>query len=157
MVLYSAAGDLVESYTLPELRAIYRHVGRTAYCFVIEYAHQAIGDCWLQQMNLERVLQRYAGCDSRRIDLVIGEPRLWGQVLGTEMIRLLTDFGFRHEAADLICGCDIADYNPASLKAFQRVGYRVIGSYDQPAGSKAQRVHDVALLWEQYRGAPQVR
>ena len=43
-----------------------------------------IGECWLQQMNLERILQRYPKADSRHIDSMIGVKELWGQGLGTD-------------------------------------------------------------------------
>jgi hypothetical protein len=34
----------------------------------------------------------------RRIDLMIGEKRLWGRGLGTDTIRTLTRFGLEEEA-----------------------------------------------------------
>jgi len=41
------------------------------------------------------------------------------------VIRLLAAFGFEHERADLIFGCDIAEDNHASLRAFEKAGFQV--------------------------------
>ena len=129
---------------------MYRSVSQRAFCFMTEYDRAPVGECWLQQMNLERILKQYPGRGLRRIDLVIGEKHLWGQGLGTEAIRLLVDFGFRQEQADAIFGCDIADYNPRSLRAFQRVGFEVVAKVPEPPGNKAIYSHDVVLTQETY-------
>ena len=149
-VLYFAEGDDVRSYSLEQIQQIYRGVSQNAFCFIIEVAGNPIGECWLQQMNLERILQKYPELDCRRIDLMIGEKAFWGQGFGTEVIRLLTSFAFEREGADLVFGCDIADYNLASLKAFQRVGYQVDAKIDQPPSSKAQCRYDLILKREQF-------
>jgi RimJ/RimL family protein N-acetyltransferase len=99
-------------------------------------------------MNLERVLKKHPNQDCRRIDLTIGEKHLWGHGFGTDVIRTLTKFGFEEENADVIFGCDIADYNPRSLKAFQRVGYEIDTRIKQPPGRKAQYVYDAIILRE---------
>src|SRR5262249_35709719 len=123
VVLYFAEGDHVASRSLHEVRDIYRSSSQNAYTFMIEVEGRVIGECWLQKMNLPRILERWPGRDCRRIDLMIGQKEYWGQGYGTEVIRLLTEFGFEHERADLIFGCDIADYNPGSQKAFEKAGY----------------------------------
>jgi RimJ/RimL family protein N-acetyltransferase len=53
-------------------------------------------------MNVKRLLDEYPGFDVRRIDLMIGEKALWGQGLGTEVVRLLTDLAFQQEGADYV-------------------------------------------------------
>ena len=149
-VLYFSEGDDVDAYSLEQIQMIYRHVSQTAYCFMIEFEGDPIGECWLQEMNLERILETYPGRDCRRIDLMIGEKAFWGQGLGTEVIRLLSAFAFEREKADLVFGCDIADYNPASLKAFQNVGYVVDVQREQSAGDKARFRYDLVLTQEKY-------
>ena len=72
-VLWLSEGDDVASYTREEVQGIYRHVSQQAFCFIIEVNGEAIGECWLQEMNLERILLRFPEKDSRRIDLTIGE------------------------------------------------------------------------------------
>jgi aminoglycoside 6'-N-acetyltransferase len=149
-VLYYAEGDDVTSRGLDEVQAIYRGISQNAFCFMAELAGQAVAECWLQQMNLDRILARYPGRDCRRIDLSIGEKALWGQGLGTEIIRLLTEFAVARERADFVFGCDIADYNPRSLRAFQRAGYMVDAVIPQPAGAKARQCYDLVLAREQW-------
>ncbi len=142
-VLYFSEGDDVQSYSLDEVQSIYRVVSQTALCFIIEYQGRPVGECWLQRMNLERVLKEYPGFDVRRIDLMIGEKALWGQGLGTEVIRLLTNLAFQQEGADYIIEPDIADYNVRSRRAFEKNDYRLIARHAQPAGSKAQYTVDL--------------
>jgi len=149
-VLYFSESADVTLHSLEQVQQIYRGVSQNAFCFIIEVDGRPIGECWLQRMNLERVLEKYPDKDCRRIDLTIGEKRLWGRGLGTDVIRTLTRFGFEEETADLIFGCDIADYNPRSLKAFQRVGYKVETKIKQPPGRKAQHVYDVVMLRERW-------
>ena len=148
-VLYFVEGDYIPSRTMEEIKAIYRGVSQTAFCFMIEFQGKPIGECQLQQMNLERILNRYPGLDCRRIDIMIGEKSLWGQGLGTEAIGLLTQYGFDSEHADAIFGCDIADTNPRSRRAFEKNGYVVDGVYRTPQGNKATRTYDLVCRRDQ--------
>ena len=148
-VLYFAEGEDVSGYALADIQGIYRHVSQSAYCFIIEQAGEPLGDCWLQEMNLERIRSAYPHQDCRRIDLAIGEKAFWGQGIGTEVIRLLCDFAFTQEGADCVWGCDIADYNPRSLRAFQRNGFQRVNELRQPPGAKAQLCYDLCLTAEE--------
>ena len=56
-VLYYTDGDTVTVYSPEKVRQIYCSVSQHAYCFIIEADGKAIGECWLQQMNLPRVLR----------------------------------------------------------------------------------------------------
>ena len=145
-VLYYSEGDNITSRNLEEVQGIYRWVSQTAFCFMIEVGGMPIGECWLQRMNLERILEKYPNADCRRIDLMIGEKAFWGQGLGTEAIRLLTELAFEGEKADLVFGCDIADYNPASQKAFQKNGYTIDAKISQPPGDKAKECYDLMKI-----------
>ncbi|UCB43931.1 MAG: GNAT family N-acetyltransferase [Dehalococcoidales bacterium] len=148
-VLYFSEGDDVVAYDLEQVQQIYRGVSQKAFCFIIEFDGNVIGDCWLQEMNLERILEQYPGMDCRRIDLIIGEKGFWGQGLGTDVIRTLTRFGFEQEKADVICGVSIGDHNPRSLKAFQNAGYRVIAKTEESPGRKARFSYDLAITREE--------
>jgi RimJ/RimL family protein N-acetyltransferase len=154
-VLYFSEGDDVRSRTLVEIQAIYRGVSQRALCFVAELTGllrrgEPIGEGWLQEMNLPRLLERFPGEDLRRIDLMIGDKGLWGRGLGTEIIGLLTSFAFEQQAVDRIFGCDIADYNPRSLRAFEKNGYELFYCIPQSPGHKAQVTYDVMLTRERY-------
>ena len=149
-VLYYAEGDHVTSRPLEEVQELYCAVCDHAFCFVIEADSRPVGECWLQEMNLDRILKQYPDEDCRRIDLMIGEKDCWGRGIGTETIRLLTGFGFEGEGADQIFGCDVADYNVRSRKAFQRVGYQIVATIEQELGRKARFCYDLALTREAF-------
>ena len=149
-VLYYADGDAVTAYSPEKVRQIYRSVSQHAFCFLIDADGKAIGECWLQHMNLPRVLQMYPGLDCRRIDLMIGEKEYWSQGIGTVAIRLLTGYAFGNEKADIIYNPDIADYNIRSLRAFQKAGYRIVSENTQAPGAKAQKTYDLALSGDDY-------
>lgn len=143
-VLYFSEGGHVESYDLEDVQGMYRWVSQNAFCFIIEFNDQPIGKCWLQRMNIERLLEKYPAKDCRRIDLLIGEKRLWGQGLGTDTIRTLTRFGLEEEGADMIFGL-VGDYNLRSVGAFKRVGYEVDAEVEEPPGEKAAFFYDLVI------------
>ena len=121
-VMKYADHDEFEPTTLGDVQSIYRWISTHAHCFMIEVEGRPIGECWLQRMNLQRIVDQFPGKDLRRIDLMIGEKELWGQGYGTESIALLVDFGLTLEAADAIFGLVSAD-NTRSLRAFQKCGF----------------------------------
>jgi aminoglycoside 6'-N-acetyltransferase len=143
-VLYFSEGTDVEPYDLEDVQEIYRWVSQNAFCFIIEFNGQPIGECWLQRMNIERLLEKYPGKDCRRIDLMIGEKRLWGQGLGTDTIRTLTRFGLEEEGADMIFGL-VGDYNLRSVGAFKNAGYEVDEEVEEPPGEKAKFSYDLVI------------
>lgn len=135
-VLYYWEGSSVTDRELEMTQLIYRGVSRNAFVFIAELESKPIGVCWLQKMNLERILKHLPGKDIRRIDLMIGEKELWSRGLGTEMIRLLTEFGFEREHCDAIFGI-VGDYNPRSRRAFEKNGYVFFQEHSQSEGSEA--------------------
>jgi RimJ/RimL family protein N-acetyltransferase len=150
-VLYFSEGAHVKSRSLAEMQHIYCSVSQAALIFVAEVDGRPIGDCWLQKMNLQRVLCRYlTGQDLRRIDLEIGEKTLWGQGWGSRIIALLVRFGFDMGHADAIFGCDVGDYNPRSRRAFEKNGFLVDQTIPQDPGRKAREVYDMVLTRSQY-------
>ena len=147
-VLWFSEGDDVQGYSLEDVQGIYRGVSQTAFCFIIEVDGQAIGECWLQKMNLARILSRYPHEDCRRIDITIGEKSQWGRGYGTDTIRALTRWGFEDQGADLIFGCGVADYNPRSRRAFQKAGYIEDQRTREPADAKARWSCDLVVRRE---------
>jgi aminoglycoside 6'-N-acetyltransferase len=146
-VLYYSEGDDAASYSPEDVRDIYCTVSQTAFCFIVEADGTPVGECWLQEMNIERVLDKYPGLDCRRIDLSIGEKSYWGQGIGTEVIRLLTEFGFLEQGADVIHNC-VGDYNVRSWRAFRRAGYQIVERVKEPPGRKAGYEYNLALTRE---------
>ncbi|TET91712.1 MAG: N-acetyltransferase [Methanomassiliicoccales archaeon] len=149
-VLYFSEGTNVTSWDLDMVQQIYRSVSQSAFCFIVEFEDKPIGECWLEKMNLGRILRKQPGLDCRRIDLMIGEKALWGQGIGTEVVRLLVKFGFEEENADAIFACDVADYNFGSLMVFQKAGFEIFSAVGQPPATKAKVGYDLVLTREKY-------
>ena len=151
-VLYFADDNDVTAYDLASVQGIYRAVSQHAFCFLIEVDGQPIGEGWLQEMNMERILAKYPTQNCRRIDLMIGTKQLWGQGLGTDTIRTLTRFGFQQEDADLIFGL-VSDYNKRSRRAFARVGYVVDATVPEPPGGKTKITDDLVITRSQWEAS----
>ncbi|MHC4481070.1 MAG: GNAT family N-acetyltransferase [Planctomycetota bacterium] len=149
-VLCYAEGADVRGRALPEVQALYRGVSKTALCFIMESDGLPLGECWLQRMNLPRILRRFPDRDCRRIDLTIGEKESWGKGIGTRAIRLLARLAFEREEADALFACDVADYNPRSQRAFEKAGFELWETVPQPPGRKARTCHDLMLTRETY-------
>jgi aminoglycoside 6'-N-acetyltransferase len=148
---YTEDGDW-QPYTLERLQRIYRGISQQALLFVIEHAGRAVGECWLQRMNVPRILEEFPGRDVRRIDLAIGEPALWNRGLGSEAIRLLVGLAFGAEGADaLVCFC--GGHNPRSRRAFEKAGFRVLRTVPRPESAKTTFGYDLLLTREQYTQA----
>jgi RimJ/RimL family protein N-acetyltransferase len=144
-VLLRTEGEDVCGYDLAQVQEIYRTVSQSAHCFIAIFRNSPIGECWLQEMKLERIARKYPDRSCRRIDLMIGEKSLWGHGLGTEMIRLLTTFAFDHEHADMVFACGVADDNVASLKAFQKAGFTIAARIEQPAPGNTRYCWDLCI------------
>ena len=141
-VLYFAEGDDVNAYTLDQIQRIWRGVSQTAFCFVIDVGDVPIGECWLQQMNLERVLHKYPKSDCWRIDLAIGEKTFWGQGAGTEVIRLLSAFAFDEQHADLALAVTLRTTTyAASERSRRRDTQSMLRSHSRPA-----RKHGISTI-----------
>ena len=138
-------------YTVRQVQEIVRGISRCAYCFVIEFEGRPVGECWLQAMNLKRILRRNPRLDCRRIDLAI-EKGFWGLGIGTAAIRLLVEFGFESECADAIFAMDVADYNRGSRRAFEKAGFELYDTVPQPAGARARVRHDLVIRAERHLG-----
>ncbi len=151
-VLQGSEGDDVQSRTLDEVQRIWRAISVNAHCFLMELNGKPIGECWLQRMNLQRLVARHPGEDVRRIDIAIGVPALWGQGLGREAVGLLLDFGFRREGVDVIYAC-VDSANVRSRRMFESLGFAVAAGTDCAAGSEADVELDLALSLADYDAA----
>jgi RimJ/RimL family protein N-acetyltransferase len=96
-------------------------------------------------MNLERLRAGFPDLDCRRIDLEIASTS-WGRGIGGSAVRLMVGLAFDREGADAVFGCDVADYNVRSRRMFEREGFRLCGTTDQPPGSKAHVTSDFVRL-----------
>lgn len=148
-VMELADANPFEETTLADLQTIYRWISTHAYCFIMEVAGASIGECWLQRMNLQRIVSQFPDRDLRRIDLMIGEKELWGRGYGTEAIGLLVDFGFRQQGADAIFA-PVAAENRRSQRAFQKNGFTCHARFQEPDGSMNT---DLVLWRKDYEAA----
>ncbi len=149
--LYFSEGRNLINYSPEQIQETYRDISKDAFCFIIEVDTNPIGDCWLQKMNIERILRAHPVMRCRRIDLIIGDIEFLNPAFSIDVIRTLTKFGFKEEGADIIFGCEIPDYSRHSLKAFQKVGYQIYEKVRQSPGKKSKYVYDVILMREQYQ------
>ena len=74
----------------------------------------------------------------RRIDIAIGEKSFWGKGIGTNVIKVLTKFGFEKQGADYIFGYAVADNNPRSQRAFASAGFLLLEKVRAKPGMKAK-------------------
>jgi RimJ/RimL family protein N-acetyltransferase/8-oxo-dGTP pyrophosphatase MutT (NUDIX family) len=150
-VIWFSEGDRVESRSREQVQAIYRGVSHTpADLFIFEVSGTPVGDGWLQQMNLPRLLQAFPDRDCRRIDLQLARGS-WGQGIGTRAIRLLTAHGFQ-AGADLVFACDIGAENDRSLRAFKANCFVPWRLRAQPADSKWSHTWDLVCRSEYFFG-----
>lgn len=149
-VLYYVDERDISAYSLQETQALYRHISSRGYCFIAELNSTPIGECSIQKMDLLRLAQLFPSKELWRVDLLIGEKKMWGKGIGTEIIGMLTKFGFEELKADMIFGCDIAGYNIGSRKAFERNGYRLFQVIQEKPGSKIPFCWDMVITKEDY-------
>lgn len=140
-ILYWTEGGTDErnlSYGPETVRGIYGGVSQNALCFLVEVRGEAVGECWLQRMNLPEVLAAYPPeLDVRRIDMTIGEKAWWNRGIGTRMIGMLIEYAFAGEGVDVLhCFCE--DYNIRSRRVWEKNGFRFIQSEALPQPQKGR-------------------
>jgi len=147
-VLYYSDGEDVQGpRSVDDMKEIYK-TAPNAFCFIIEYEGKAIGECWLQRNNYQYLTDEYPG-DTRRIDISIGEKEYWGRGIGTAAVRLMTQFGFEAENADMIFYCPY-DYNVRSCKTAERVGYKLLSKTAEEYSPKAEFCLNYGMTKEDY-------
>jgi len=148
-VLYFCEGDDVESYSLEDIQGMYSYVSKMAFCFIIEYRGVPIGECWLQKMNLDHIMEKHPDLDLRRIDIMIGEKNIWGKGIGTKVIKRLVEFGFVDEKADMIFYMP-GDYNTRSIRAAEKAGFILIEKIRNENCKKGEYDYIMAIKKEDY-------
>jgi Acetyltransferases, including N-acetylases of ribosomal proteins len=128
-VLYWSDEDATTAYTMDRVIGIYGSVSQNAWCFIIEYNGIEIGECWLQKMNMQYILEEFPREIIYRIDISIGIKTYWNQGIGHRVIKLLTEFGFVRQNADKIFYL-VEEKNKRSVRAAEKAGYVVHAIYD---------------------------
>lgn len=149
-VLYWVEGEDVESYSPEVIHQIYGEISQNSLCFLVEVNGKAIGECWLQKMNLPNVKKMYAdNIDVRRIDMSIGEKSYWGKGIGTLFIGMLVKYAFEHEQVDVL-HCFSEDYNIRSRRVFEKNGFTLILAEEIPQPHKGKLQYHWRLTKEEY-------
>lgn len=149
-VLYWTEGDDVERYPPEAVRRIYGEISKNSLCFLIEVNGRAIGECWLQKMNLPQVKRMYADdADVRRIDMSIGEKSYWGKGIGTLFVGMLVKYAFEREQVDVL-HCLSEDYNIRSKRVWEKNGFSLILTEEIPQPQKGKFQYHWRLTKEEY-------
>ena len=153
-VLYWTEGgtnDMNLSYGPDTVHAIYGGISQDNFCFLIEADGVAIGECWLQKMNLPEVLAMYdKALDVRRIDMSIGEKDYWGKGIGPQFIGMMIDFAFNGESVDVLhCFCE--DYNVRSRRMWEKHGFtQILAEPLEPQPQKGKWQYHYRLTQQEY-------
>ena len=131
-------------------RKFYGGISQNNLCFLVEVNARAIGDCWLQKMNLPNVREMYAdSTDVRRIDMMIGEKNYWGKGIGTLFIGMLVKYAFECEQVDVLhCFCE--DYNIRSRRVWEKNGFTLIFKEEVPQPHKGKLQYHWKLTKDEY-------
>jgi len=148
VVYWSDSGN-AEVFDEEDVRNIIRNVSQNALCFLAEVNGVNIGNFWLQNMNISEVSALYPGLDVRRIDAEIGEKEYWGKGIGTEIIRMLIEFAFYGEDADVLHNF-AADYNLRSQKILQNFGFEPCGEDIVEDSLRAKKEYHYRMTRECY-------
>jgi len=151
-VLYWTEGgpDIKRSYDAETVHKIYGGPRDRVMYFLVEVDGVPIGECWLQRMNVQEILDLYPGKDVRRIDMMIGEKAYWGKGLGTAFVNMLIDYAFYGEGVDVM-HCFAEDYNVRSCKLWERLGFTQAYAFELPPGQKGSIQYHFALTRETFR------
>jgi aminoglycoside 6'-N-acetyltransferase len=74
---------------------------------------------WRDQIGLDPRADRWA------LDIVIGEPELWDQGLGTRAVRTLLEYLFTQEAASEVVLSPLAD-NARAVRCYEKAGFHKV-------------------------------
>lgn len=136
-VVYWADSGNFEVCTEEDVRGIYSYVSEKAFCFLIVYEGNPVGDCWVQEMNLEHLKEKHPSKNVYRIDITIGEKELWGKGIGSAAVKVLCKFAFHKLEADIlyyIC----CDYNERSRRTAIKNGFVESGKRDVVDSDRAK-------------------
>lgn len=116
--------DPSKELTEEEIKSIYITASKDSLCFLIVYQNQPIGECWLQPMNITKVINRHPGTAVGRIDLMIGENDFQNAGIGTMVVEMLTEYASDSKMYEVLYGFMRAD-NMRSRSVFRKNGYKL--------------------------------
>lgn len=151
-VVYWTDGGEDDGHThdVNTVHKIYGGVSQNAFCFLIVVDGVPVGECWLQKMNLKKVLTMYDdSVDVRRIDMMIGEKEYWNKGIGSQFIPMIIDFAFNKEHVDVL-HCLSGDYNIRSRRMWEKNRFTLILSEDLPQPQKGKYQYHFRLTKDEY-------
>jgi RimJ/RimL family protein N-acetyltransferase len=128
----------VTGWRLEDLQRVFRTISRAAYIFLVEFRGRVVGECWLQEMNLDWLRARFEDEEFWRIDLALAKES-WGRGIGTGAVGLLCEFGFGPRVgAERIVAASVADDNVASQRCFEKNGFQLFEKRLRQPGAKSR-------------------
>jgi len=121
-ILYWCEGDDVVTNTPDMVDGIYGSISQKAFMFIVTIDGAPVGDCWLQELNLDELIQKHPGKIAKRIDVTIYDKLLWNTGIGTCVNSMLLEFGFIQNDVDLIYAIT-EDYNERAQKCLMKSGF----------------------------------
>ncbi len=74
------------------------------------------------------------------VDILVGEEELTGQGLGTEILRRFVDEVVFARGETVVCVADPAVANVASVRAFEKAGFRIVRTFIDPQDGQTRAV-----------------
>ena len=145
IVYWTDDNDNDEGMTEESVQCIYGYVSPIAYCFLIEVNGEPVGDCWLEEMNIQEVSDMYPNLNVKRIDMTIGEKNWWGKGIGNAFVGMLTDYAFDCDNVDVIHIPGVFEFNIRSQKTFLRNGYKFVMATEGTSSKKVGQEYHYAL------------
>lgn len=116
--------DPSRKLTKEEIRNIYITASKDSLCFLIVFKNQPIGECWLQPMNIAKIIRQHPGVCVGRIDLMIGENNFQNAGIGTIVVDMLTEYASDSQLYGVLYGFMRMD-NMRSRSVFRKNGYKL--------------------------------
>ena len=111
-----------QSYSLEDLKKYISNANESGFLFGIFFENKHIGN-----VRVHKIVPINATCE---LGLIIGEKKLWGKGLATKVINIIKKFVFEYLNLFKI-KIEIVDINKASMRAFQKNGFKIVGRMEK--------------------------
>lgn len=116
-------------------------LSQRGFCYAI---HEASTERMIGTTALTDVWRRTTGRRSALFRIVIGEKDVWDRGYGTEATRLVVAEAFEtHDLTEV--RLEVFRHNPRAIKAYQRVGFVVVGEYVEWVGRSRRELNVIEM------------
>jgi len=136
-VIYWSDTDDVLEHTPSSVDGIYGSISEKAFMFIITLDKKLIGDCWLQDMNLDELTDKHPGKSVKRIDVGISESSFWNKGIGSFINSMLLEFAFMQYNVDLVYAIT-NDFNLRAQKCLIKSGFEFDETLEHDETSKGK-------------------